>query len=73
MLELARKADLLDGYLENQVFSPAVVRGKEIVWARGAALDRTALPGPRGRGAQRPAHALVLGRRRSRAAASSTT
>lgn len=39
MLELARKADLLDGYLENQVFSPAVVRGKEIVWARGAALS----------------------------------
>lgn len=38
MLELARKAKLLDGYLENQVFSPAVVRGKEIVWARGAAL-----------------------------------
>ncbi len=38
MLDLARKAKLLDGYLENQVFSPAVVRGKEIVWARGAAL-----------------------------------
>ena len=39
MLDLARKAGLLDGYLENQVFSPAVVRGKEIVWARGAALS----------------------------------
>jgi len=39
MLELAKKASLLDGYLENQVFSPAVVRGKEIVWARGAALS----------------------------------
>jgi predicted dehydrogenase len=38
MLDLAAKAKLLDGYLENQVFSPAVVRGKEIVWARGAAL-----------------------------------
>ena len=38
MLTLARKAGLLDGYLENQVFSPAVVRGKEIVWARGASL-----------------------------------
>ncbi len=37
MLELARTANLLDGYLENQVFSPAVVRGKEILWARGAA------------------------------------
>ena len=39
MLELARKAGLLDGYLENQVFSPAVVRGKEIVWKRGAAIS----------------------------------
>ncbi len=38
MLGLARKADLLDGYLENQVFCPDVVRGKEIVWARGARL-----------------------------------
>ena len=36
MLELVQKAGLLDGYLENQVFAPAVVRGKEIVWARGA-------------------------------------
>jgi predicted dehydrogenase len=38
MLELAQKAKLLDGYLENQVFSPPVVRGRDIVWARGAAL-----------------------------------
>ena len=38
MLELARKAKLLDGYLENQVFAPAVVRGRAIVWARGATL-----------------------------------
>ena len=37
MLELAKKAHLLDGYLENQVFAPAVTRGKEIVWKRGAA------------------------------------
>ena len=36
MLELAQGADLLDGYLENQVFAPSVTRGKEIVWARGA-------------------------------------
>ena len=36
MLELAQRADLLDGYLENQVFAPSVTRGKEIVWARGA-------------------------------------
>ncbi len=38
MLDLARKAGLLDGYLENQLFSPGVVRGKEIAWSRGAAL-----------------------------------
>jgi predicted dehydrogenase len=37
MLELVQRAGLLDGYLENQLFSPAVVRGKEILWARGAA------------------------------------
>lgn len=34
--DLAKRAGVLDGYLENQVFSPAVVRGKEILWARGA-------------------------------------
>ena len=38
MLAMVQKAGLLDGYLENQVFSPAVTRGKEIVWARGAAI-----------------------------------
>ncbi len=38
MLQLVQKAKLLDGYLENQVFAPAVVRGKEIIWARGASL-----------------------------------
>jgi predicted dehydrogenase len=38
MLELARKADLLDGYLENQLFTPGIVRGREILWTRGAAL-----------------------------------
>ena len=35
---LAQKTQLLDGYLENQVFAPAIVRGKEIAWARGASL-----------------------------------
>lgn len=39
MLELAQKANLLDGYLENQIFAPAVTRGKDIVWARGAAIS----------------------------------
>jgi predicted dehydrogenase len=35
MLTLVQKAGLLDGYLENQVFSPAVTRGREIIWMRG--------------------------------------
>jgi len=39
MLDLSQKANLLDGYLENQVFSPTITRGKEIVWARGAAIS----------------------------------
>jgi predicted dehydrogenase len=38
MRDLAREAGLLDGYLENQLFAPAVTRAKEIVWSRGAAL-----------------------------------
>ena len=38
MLQLAERAGLLHGYLENQLFSPGVVRGRDIVWARGAAL-----------------------------------
>ncbi|MDD8027745.1 MAG: Gfo/Idh/MocA family oxidoreductase, partial [Acidobacteriota bacterium] len=39
MLSLAKKAGLLDGYLENQVFSPPVTRGKDIIWSRGAAIS----------------------------------
>jgi predicted dehydrogenase len=34
----AGKSGLLHGYLENQLFSPGVVRGKDTLWARGAAL-----------------------------------
>jgi len=37
VLELTQSAGLLDGYLENQVFSPSITRGKEIIWKRGAA------------------------------------
>ncbi len=37
VLELTQSVNLLDGYLENQIFSPSITRGKEIVWARGAA------------------------------------
>jgi predicted dehydrogenase len=36
VLELTKSVGLLDGYLENQIFSPSIVRGKEIIWARGA-------------------------------------
>jgi predicted dehydrogenase len=36
MLELVQKTKLLDGYLENQLFSPAIIRGREIIWGRGA-------------------------------------
>jgi predicted dehydrogenase len=38
VLELAQQAGVLHGYLENQLFAPGVERGREIVWARGAAL-----------------------------------
>lgn len=34
MLELARSAGLLHAYLENQVYAPAVRRGREVVWRR---------------------------------------
>ena len=36
VLELTKSVRLLDGYLENQIFAPSIVRGKEIIWARGA-------------------------------------
>ena len=35
MLRLAEDAGLNHGYLENQVFSTAVQRGKEVIWRRG--------------------------------------
>jgi predicted dehydrogenase len=38
MVELVEQSGLLHGYLENQLFAPAVERGKSIVWTRGAAL-----------------------------------
>jgi predicted dehydrogenase len=37
MVELVERAGLLHGYLEDQLFSPGVVRGRQILWARGAA------------------------------------
>lgn len=35
--ELVARAGVLDGYLENQVFQPSVVKGKALLWSRGAA------------------------------------
>jgi predicted dehydrogenase len=37
LVELVEEAGLLHGYLENQLFQPGLERGKQIVWARGAA------------------------------------
>jgi predicted dehydrogenase len=36
MLEVVQGTSLLHGYLENQLFSPALTRGKEIIWRRAA-------------------------------------
>ncbi|SNU01374.1 Predicted dehydrogenase [Ruaniaceae bacterium KH17] len=41
VLELVQGAGLLHGYLENQVYSPGLVRSRDIVWARGAAASGT--------------------------------
>ena len=38
MRALAAEAGIPHGYLENQLFAPAVSRGRELVWRRGAAL-----------------------------------
>lgn len=32
------EANISHGYLENQIYAPAVSRGKELIWQRGAAL-----------------------------------
>lgn len=37
--ECVEQAGLLNGYLENQVFCPALVKGREIIWRRGAAIS----------------------------------
>ena len=36
VLGLVEKAGIAHGYLENQLFSPGIVRGRELIWARGA-------------------------------------
>jgi predicted dehydrogenase len=37
LLELVNRVGLAHGYLENQVFAPHLARGKQLLWARGAA------------------------------------
>ncbi len=39
MVELVKKANVLHGYLEDQLFSPGLERGHLIAWSRGAALS----------------------------------
>jgi len=39
LVELIESTELLHGYLENQVFQPALVRGKEIVWRRAVPIS----------------------------------
>lgn len=41
VLEMVEAAGLLHGYLENQVYSPGLVRSREIIWARGASAAGT--------------------------------
>jgi predicted dehydrogenase len=36
--ELVKRAGIPHGYLENQVFAPAVSQGRALLWARGASL-----------------------------------
>ncbi len=38
VVELIEEAGVLHGYLEDQLFSPSLQRGRDIVWRRGAAL-----------------------------------
>ncbi len=38
VVELIKETGILHGYLEDQCFSPTVVRGRDILWRRGAAL-----------------------------------
>jgi predicted dehydrogenase len=35
MLNLVKKCGLLHGYLENYVFAPPIIKGKEVLWKKG--------------------------------------
>ncbi len=39
VLKMVQAAGLRHGYLENQLFAPAIVRGRELIWARGARVS----------------------------------
>lgn len=38
VVELIEEAGVLHGYLEDQLFSPGLMRGRALAWARGAAI-----------------------------------
>ncbi len=38
VVELIEESGVLHGYLEDQLFEPGIVRGREIIWRRAAAL-----------------------------------
>jgi predicted dehydrogenase len=40
MISLVEKAGLLHGYLENQVFAPSLVKGRETVWSHASKVGR---------------------------------
>ncbi len=37
VLKLVERTGIMHGYLENQLFAPGVTRGRDLIWARGAA------------------------------------
>ncbi|MFA4029213.1 MAG: hypothetical protein GDYSWBUE_002022 [Candidatus Fervidibacterota bacterium] len=41
ILEVIESAGLNHGYLENQLYAPSVVRGKELIWRRGVPIAGT--------------------------------
>ena len=60
VLALAEDAGLAHGYLENQVFSTAVERGKEIIWRRAVPASGRPYLARAAEEHVRPARALVL-------------
>src|SRR2546423_13496030 len=38
VMEMVKSVGLNTGYLENQLFAPDIIRGRELVWARGDSL-----------------------------------